>query len=74
MDSLVLFVSGVPGGLELVVVLLVFFLLFGVPATLLVVLGYRHVRKRAPGTDDERIDRLEREVSELRDRIEEELE
>ncbi|MFB6153029.1 MAG: preprotein translocase subunit TatA [Halodesulfurarchaeum sp.] len=74
MEPAPLFVTGVPGGLELVVILLVVFLLFGVPATLIIVLGYRHVSNRARKADDERVAELEREVDELRDRIEEEME
>jgi sec-independent protein translocase protein TatA len=62
--------AGVPGGLEMVVVLFVLFVLFGVPATLLVALGYKHVRDSARAPDDERLSELESEVEELRERLE----
>lgn len=61
---------GVPGGPELLIVLFVMLLLFGV-STLLVggaaVLGLRYVR--GGDTREERIDELEREVRELRARL-----
>lgn len=66
--------AGIPGGIELVVVLFVFFVLFGVPATLLLVLGFRHVTDQARSEREDRLAELEAEVSELRDRLEAENE
>lgn len=68
--SLLLFV-GVPGGMELAVVVLVFVLLFGVPLTLLFVLGYRFTENRAASMETaERIEELESEVAALREELE----
>lgn len=62
--------AGIPGGIELVVVFFVIFVLFGVPATLLVALGYKHVRENTRGETQDRIAELETEVAELRQRLE----
>lgn len=62
--------AGFPGGIELVVVFFVIFVLFGVPATLLVALGYKHVRENASGKTQDRVAELEAEVAELRQRLE----
>ena len=59
----------VPGGPELLVVLLVFVVLLGVPAALIVV-AYLFVRRRS-GTR-QRLGELEAEVERLRERIDEE--
>ncbi|MFB6069772.1 MAG: preprotein translocase subunit TatA [Halanaeroarchaeum sp.] len=70
MTSSLLFV-GVPGGMELAVILLIFVLLFGVPLTLLLVLGYRFTARKADEREtEERIDELESEVETLRNRLE----
>lgn len=66
--SLPLFV-GIPGGVELLVVFFVLFLLFGVPATLLVALGYKHVKDNARAEEDARLDQLEEEVADLREQL-----
>lgn len=63
-------VVGMPGSIEMVVVFFVLFLLFGVPATLLVSLGYKHVRDSTAASRDDRIDELEAEVEALRSRLE----
>jgi uncharacterized protein YceH (UPF0502 family) len=71
-----LLVFAIPGGMELVVFLVVFFVLFGVPATLLVALGYKHVRDSASTPEDsdaDRITALEDEVQELKERLDEEV-
>lgn len=62
--------AGVPGGLELLVVLFVFFLLFGVPLTLLVALGYKHLKNQTSEAETARIEQLEAEVADLRERLE----
>lgn len=56
----------VPGGIELLVILLVAIMLFGVPLVLIV--GGLFLYRRVDGSeeDDARIERLEREVAELR--------
>ena len=66
-----LFFPSIPGGVELLVVFFVFFLLFGVPMTLLVALGYKHVKDRTREREDARLDELESEVAELKARLEE---
>lgn len=66
-----LFFPGFPGGMELLVIFFVLFLLFGVPMTLLVALGYKHVRDSTQDTEEARIDELETEVAELKARLEE---
>lgn len=65
-----LLVVGIPGGLELVLVFFVLFLLFGVPATLLVALGYEHLSGSRDGPTDQRLEELEREVEALQSRLE----
>lgn len=73
MSALPLFIA--PGGLELAVVALILFLLFGVPLTLVLVLGYRFVAGQADvEATDERIEDLEAEVEDLRERLEAEAE
>ena len=62
---------GVPGGVELLVILFVFVLLFGVPLTILLVLGYRLTGETDDDTvSDERIEELEAEVAALNERLE----
>lgn len=61
--------AGVPGGIELLVVLFIVFLLFGVPLTLLVVLGYKHLKNATDLEEAERLDELESEVAALRDQL-----
>ncbi|WP_050047945.1 hypothetical protein [Halanaeroarchaeum sulfurireducens] len=66
-------VVGVPGGVELLIILFVFVLLFGVPLTILLVLGYRLTGETDDGTvSDERIEELEAEVAALNERLEDE--
>ena len=62
--------AGMPGGIELLVVLFVFFLLFGVPLTLLVALGYKHLQNQTSEAETARIEQLEAEVADLRERLE----
>lgn len=71
MLSLVPAVVGFPGGIELLVIFFVLFLLFGVPVALALLLGYRYVKGQA-GEDvkAERIAELEAELAELRDAVE----
>ena len=65
-------VIGIPGGVELIVILLIFVLLFGVPLTLLVVLGYTVLSDSGEsGVSEDRLEELESEVELLRERIEE---
>jgi len=61
---------GVPGGVELLVIGLVFLLLFGIPLVVVVVVGVLWLRSR--GTDDgteQRVAELEREVERLREQL-----
>lgn len=71
MLSLVPAVVGIPGGIELIIIFFVMFLLFGVPVALALILGYRYVKGQA-GEDvkEERIAELEAELAELRDAVE----
>lgn len=70
--ALQLFV-GVPGGMELAVIVLIFVLLFGIPLTLLLFLGYRFTAGQATDEEtDARIEELESEVADLRERLEDE--
>jgi len=64
-------VVGVPGGLELLVILAIFVLLFGIPLTMLLVLGYR-VTDRAgeSAISEDRLEELEADVDELKTRLE----
>ena len=69
MVSLPLFMPGTPGGMELLVVLLMMVFGFVLPPAIAVLL-YR----RFPGSeevDEKRVARLEREVAELRGRVDE---
>jgi hypothetical protein len=62
--------GGVPGGIELLVIGLVFLLLFGIPLVVVVVVGVLWLRSR--GTDDgteQRVAELEREVERLREQL-----
>lgn len=71
MVSLVPAVVGVPGGIELLVIFFVLFLLFGVPVALALILGYRYVKGQAGEAETEkRIAELEAELAELRDAVE----
>lgn len=71
MLSLVPAAVGIPGGIELIIIFFVMFLLFGVPVALALILGYRYVKGQA-GEDvkAERIAELESELAELRDTVE----
>lgn len=64
---------GMPGGVELLVILLIFVLLFGIPITILLVLGFKFTQRASeePATD-ERIEELEADVSALKERLEDE--
>ena len=65
-------VIGIPGGVELIVILLIFVLLFGVPLTLLVILGYTVLGDSGESSvSEDRLEELESEVELLRERIEE---
>lgn len=71
MLSLVPAAVGIPGGIELVVIFFVMFLLFGVPVALALILGYRYVKGQADEeVKEERIAELEAELAELRDAVE----
>lgn len=64
------FVGGMPGGVEVFVVFLIAFLLFGVPVALAVLLGYRYVTGQQQNrATDERIDDLESEIETLREQV-----
>lgn len=67
MLSLVPAVVGMPGGVELLVIAFILFLLFGVPVALAVLVGYRYLQGR---TSDDRIDDLEAEIESLRETVE----
>ena len=57
---------GVPGGPELLVVLLITLLLFGLPILLLGVGGFLYLRSNADDETKERIAELEAEMDELK--------
>lgn len=59
--------GGIPGGVEVLIILFVMFLLFGVPIALALLLGYRYVSNQ---TADRRVEELEREVERLKEQIE----
>lgn len=64
-------VIGIPGGVELIVILLIFVLLFGVPLTLLVILGYTVLGDSGESAvSEDRLEELEAEVELLRERLE----
>ena len=64
-------VVGIPGGLELLVILVIFVLLFGIPLTILLVLGYRWTERAGESAiSEDRLEELEAEVDELRTRLE----
>lgn len=64
---------GMPGGVELLVILLIFVLLFGIPITILLVLGFKFTQRASDEPETtERIEELEAEVSDLKDRLEDE--
>ena len=66
-------VVGMPGGIELAVIVLIFVLLFGVPLTIVLVLGYRMTERVGESAASERrLEELESEVEDLRDRLEDE--
>lgn len=70
MVSLVPAAIGVPGGVELIVIFIIFLLLFGVPLALALLLGYKYVSGRAAEQEQaERIAELESEIEELREAI-----
>ena len=57
---------GVPGGPELLVILLIMLLLFGLPILLLGVGGFLYLRSNADDETKERIAELEAEMDELK--------
>ena len=57
---------GVPGGPELLVILLILLLLFGLPILLLGVGGFLYLRSNADDGTKERIAELESEIDELK--------
>jgi sec-independent protein translocase protein TatA len=57
---------GVPGGPELLVILLILLLLFGLPILLLGVGGFLYLRSNADDETKERIAELESEIDELK--------
>ena len=57
---------GVPGGPELLVILLIMLLLFGLPILLLGVGGFLYLRSNADDETKERIAELEAEMNELK--------
>jgi sec-independent protein translocase protein TatA len=57
---------GIPGGPELVVILLVLLLLFGIPLVLLGVGGFAYLRANADDDTKERIAELEGEIDQLK--------
>lgn len=61
------FVGGIPGGIELLVLFFIAFLLFGVPVAVAVFLGYRYVTGQ---TKRQRIEELEAELASLSERVE----
>ncbi|MFW6003104.1 MAG: preprotein translocase subunit TatA [Halanaeroarchaeum sp.] len=73
MVSVIPAVVGLPGGLELVVILFVFVLLFGIPLTILLFLGYRLTdRVGESAVSEDRLEELESEVENLKQRLEDE--
>jgi len=57
---------GIPGGPELLVILLILLLLFGIPLALLGVGGFLYLRSNASDETQERITELEAEIDHLR--------
>ena len=57
---------GVPGGPELLVILLILLLLFGLPILLLGVGGFLYLRSNADDETKERIAELESEIDDLK--------
>jgi sec-independent protein translocase protein TatA len=62
---------GIPGGPELLVILLIMVILFGIPLVLLGIGGFVYLRSNADGDDgdedtQERIARLEGEIDQLK--------
>lgn len=64
-------IGGFPGGMELLVVLLVALMCAVVPLALLA-LGAWYLLSRASGVDEERVEALETEVAELKRQLREE--
>jgi sec-independent protein translocase protein TatA len=62
-------VMGLPGGVELLIILVMMIVMFGVP--LVVVLGGGYAWFRSQEKSRERVERLENEVSQLRDELRE---
>ncbi|MEF8853360.1 MAG: hypothetical protein V5A28_13240 [Haloarculaceae archaeon] len=60
---------GVPGGPELLVILLMMLILFGVPLVLLGIGGFAYLRANADDDTQERIAELESEIEHLKSEI-----
>jgi sec-independent protein translocase protein TatA len=56
---------GIPGGLELIIVLLIALVLFGLPILLLGVGGFLYLRSRTDDETAERVAELEAEIDDL---------
>ena len=70
MVSPVLAFGGVPGGPELLILLVVFVLLFGVPLVVIAgVVVFLKLRSDGEETDDDRVAELEAEVERLREKV-----
>jgi len=65
--------GGVPGGPELLILLIIFVLLFGVPVAVIAgVLLVLKLRSDGDGSEADRIAELEAEVERLREKVDEE--
>jgi sec-independent protein translocase protein TatA len=60
---------GIPGGPELLVILLIMLLLFGIPLALLAVGGFVYLRSNAGDDTQERIAELESEIDHLKSEL-----
>jgi len=60
---------GIPGGPELLVILLIMLLLFGIPLVLLTVGGFAYLRTNADDDTQERIAELEGEIDHLKSEL-----
>jgi len=60
---------GIPGGPELLVILLIMLLLFGIPLALLAVGGFVYLRSNASDDTQERIAELESEIDHLKSEL-----
>ena len=60
---------GIPGGPELLVILLIMLLLFGIPLALLAVGGFVYLRSNSGDDTQERIAELESEIDHLKSEL-----